>query len=133
MERFSQALEDHIRKGRYNRIEVDNSGLAILKRAKELENRHGDLRTVQTLLRKELRNDDQAQPTNHGANGTKQASDAWAKVIETLEREVEHLREENRWLRERLEELQRLALPAPRRPWWRWLGLKSRHNRHVSP
>jgi len=122
LERFSQALEGHIRKGRYNRIEVDNAGLAILQRAKALEERHGDLRTVQTLLRKELGNGDGTQPPNHDGNGVKQPLDAWVKLVQTLEREVADLREENRWLRGMLEELQRRSLPPPKRrwTWWRW-------------
>jgi len=123
LERFAQALEGHIRKGRYNRIEVDNTGLAILQRAKALEELHGDLRTVQTLLRKELGNGDGTQPPNHDGNGAKQPLDACAKLIQTLEREVADLREENQWLRRMLEELQRRSLPPSKRrlwTWWRW-------------
>lgn len=110
---FPKPLEGHVSKGRYNRIEVDDAGLAILKRAKDLELLHGDLRTVRSLLRTELPNKTEASPANGDGNGTKHASDAWAKVIETLEAEVAYLRRENDWLRQRLEELQRLALPAP--------------------
>jgi len=44
--------------------------------------------------------------------------DPWAILVEELRAEVRRLEEENRWLRARLEE--RLALPAPRRPWWAW-------------
>ena len=122
LDRFHQALEGHIRKGRYNRIEVDNTGLAILQRAKQLEELHGDLRTVRTLLGKELPNGDGTHPPNHDGNGVKQPSDAWAKLVQTLEREVADLREENRWLRGMLEELQRRSLPPPKRrwTWWRW-------------
>jgi len=44
------------------------------------------------------------------------------ELVQELRAEVGRLEEENRWLRERLEELQRLALPAPRRRWfWSWL------------
>ncbi len=118
LDRFAEALEGRVRKGRFNRIEVDDSGLVILERAKTLEGLHGDLRTVRTLLGKDGRNETETQGDIAEGNGAKRVSVDSTKLIETLERENAHLREEVSFLRERIEELMPLALPRPRRKWW---------------
>lgn len=121
LDRFAEALEGHIRKGQFNRIEVDDSGLVILERAKTLESLHGDLRTVRTLLGKDGRNEAKTPSDSSDGNGAKHVSVDSPKLIETLERENQHLREEVAFLRARIEELIPLALPSPkRRRWWRF-------------
>jgi len=121
LDRFAEALEGHVRKGRFNRIEVDDSGLVILERAKTLETLHGNLRTVQTLLGKDGRNEAETESNIVDGNGAKHASVDSTKLIETLERENVHLREEVAFLQARIEELMPLALPRPRRRWFAWL------------
>ncbi|RLC70348.1 MAG: hypothetical protein DRI26_07315, partial [Chloroflexi bacterium] len=67
---------------------------------------------------------------SEGQGASSQAADPWRMLVEELQAEVRRLEEENRWLRGRLEELQRLALPAPRRwrLWGWWRALKGERN-----
>lgn len=116
LDRFAEALEGHVRKGRFNRIEVTDSGLVILERAKTLEDLHGDLRTVRSLLGRDGRNEAETEGSITDGNSAKHVLVDQAKLVETLERENEHLREEIAFLRARIEELMPLALPRPRRP-----------------
>jgi len=54
------------------------------------------------------------EPANH-LQALLEAKDA---LIEELRRDRDHWRELALELQKQVEELQRLALPAPRRPWW---------------
>jgi hypothetical protein len=121
LDRFAQPLQGHVRKGQFNRIEVDDSGLMILQRAKQLEVQHGDLRTVQSLLRVETETSNTETEETTDGNGTKHVSVDQTKLIETLEREIDHLQGEIDFLRARVEELTPLALPRPRRGLFAWL------------
>lgn len=125
LDRFASVLDGHARRGQFNRIEIDNSGLAILQRAKQLEELHGDLRTVRTLLLQENPNTVKAQADNPIAERDEGVWEASAKVIETLENENAHLREEIAFLRNQIEGLMPLALPRPR-GWFSWLRLLGR-------
>ena len=119
--RFAESLQGHIRKGRFNRIEVDDNGLVILRRAQQLEAQYGDLRTVRNLLQSEIQSGVPQGRGNTVLNEPKQGLVDQTKLIEALEREIEHLREEVAFLRRRVEELTPLALPRPRRRWFSWL------------
>ena len=91
------------------------------QRAKQLEVQHGDLRTVQSLLRVETETSDVQVEGKTDNNSTKHVSTDQAKLIETLEREISHLQGEISFLRARVEELTPLALPRPRRGLFAWL------------
>ena len=121
LDRFAQPLQGHVRKGQFNRIEVDDNGFVILQRAKQLEAQHGDLRTVQSLLCVETETSDTKTEKNNSGNGAKHALADQTKLIETLEREIDHLQGEIGFLRARVEELTPLALPRPRRGLFAWL------------
>ena len=121
LDRFAQPLQGHVRKGQYNRIEVDDSGFMILQRAKQLEAQHGDLRIVQSLLGVETETSNTEVEQTTDGNGTKHVSVDQTKLIETLEREIDHLQGEISFLRARVEELTPLALPQPRRGFLAWL------------
>ena|GEM_PF-6662610 len=94
LDRFAQPLQGHARKGQFNRIEVDDSGFMILQRAKQLEVQHGDLRTVQSLLRVETETSDVEIENEVDKDRTKHDSADRTKLIETLEREINHLQGE---------------------------------------
>ena len=121
LDRFAEPLQGHVRKGQFNRIEVDDSGFMILQRAKQLEYQHGDLRTVQSLLRVESETNNAKVKDRTDKDRTKHDSSDQTKLIETLEREISHLQGEISFLRARVEELTPLALPRPRRGFLAWL------------
>ena len=128
LDRFAEPLQGHVRKGQFNRIEVDDSGFMILQRAKQLESQHGDLRTVQSLLRVESETRDAKVDDRADNDGTKHASSDQTKLIETLEREISHLQGEVSFLRARVEELTPLALPRSRRSFLAWLWRRPSSN-----
>jgi len=128
LDRFAQPLQGHVRKGQYNRIEVDDSGFMILQRAKQLEAQHGDLRIVQSLLGVETETSNTEVEQTTDGNGTKHVSVDQTKLIETLEREIDHLQGEISFLRARVEELTPLALPRPHRGFLAWLRRAAPNN-----
>jgi len=122
-------LAPYIRRGANGALLLDGSALEILRRAEDL--RKAGLTVAEAVARiaEEMGGNGRGEPGR--ATGEPPESGPWELLlrekdarIRELQAQVERLAEENAWLRERLEELQRLALPKPkRRWWWPWKGL----------
>jgi len=118
-------LAPYIRRGANGALLLDGSALEILRRAEDL--RKAGLTVAEAVARiaEEMGGNGRGEPGR--ATGEPPESGPWelllrekdARIAE-LQAQVERLTEENTWLRERMEELQRLALPAPRRRRWWW-------------
>jgi len=108
-------VDAHLRKGPNGQVIITDAARAMLDRLEALRKADGlTVKLAAAKVKEEL--SDGHKDERQGASTP---SDPWRMLVEELRAEVRRLKEENRWLRERLEELQRLALPAPRRPWWR--------------
>lgn len=118
-------LAPYIRKGQNGALLLDGSALEILRRAEDLRKAGLTVAEAVTRITEEMGGNRRGEPERTA--GEPPGSGPWelllrekdARIAE-LQAQVDRLAEENRWLRERLEEFQRAALPAPRRPWWRW-------------
>lgn len=118
---LSGILEEHITIGRNGKKLLSEQGFAIFNRLLELE-REGQTReaALQTIVKE--------RSTDQGKEGKLWESESKPEgnpeLIRSLQLTIEILREENRWLRKQIEELQQRALPPPQRPrrfwaWWR--------------
>ena len=111
-------LQGSIRRGRDNRILLDDSAVAILDRAVSLWRGGIPLKDLAQSLAKEL----QEQRDNGDKRTAGLSPDRENPVQDPCESYrimIEHLEDEVRWLRSQLELLQQRALPSPRRR-WRW-------------
>ena len=118
-------LAPYIRRGQNGALLLDGGAIEILRRAE-------DLRKAGVTIEEALRQVAEEMSESEGrkserAVGDPPESNFWKLLLQEkdariaeLRAQVERLTEENVWLRERLKELQRLALPAPRRRWWAW-------------
>jgi DNA-binding transcriptional MerR regulator len=125
---FKDLLETHLKRGDNNKILVDNDGLAILRRAKELEDLGNTLQAVSNLLKLEL-----------ASNGRKSQQEAISsasayrdELVQTLRNQVEELKRDKEILVEQLKEKEReierlhdllnRQLPPARaaRRWWQF-------------
>jgi len=124
---FKGLLQPHIKRGENNKILIDNDGLAILKRAKELEDLGNTLQAVANMLKLEMKrsNEDSQE------KGVIAVSTYRDELIETLKNLVEELKRDKEILLEQLKdkerEIERLhdllnrQLPSPRQKrWWQF-------------
>jgi len=121
-------LAPYIRRGANGALLLDGSALEILRRAEEL--RKAGLTVAEAVARITEEMDGNGRGEAGRATGEPPEIGLWELLlqekdarIEELQAQVERLTEENAWLREQMEKLQRLALPAPPRPWWARLVL----------
>lgn len=109
-------VDKHIVTDEGGHVALDNDGLAIFDRLMQLGADGLSLATAVSRLRSELEN-----PQENGVNKTVNSCPGCTAKDEL----IEELREQNRWLRDRVEELEIKALPDSR-PWWqRLLGIKA--------
>lgn len=112
-------VDAYLRKGPNGQVIITDAARAMLDRLEALRKADGlTVKLAAAKVKEELSDGHKDE-----CQGASTPSDPWRMLVEELRAEVRRLEEENRWLRERLEELQRLALPAPRRPWWARLVL----------
>ena len=110
-------VDAHLRKGPNGQVMLTDAARAMLDRLEALRKADGlTVNLAATKVKEEL--SDRHKEQRQGASTP--TANPWALLVEELRAEVRRLEEENRWLRARLEE--RLALPAPRRPWWAWFA-----------
>jgi len=124
-------LRDLLVSARGRPLEVSPQAIGILDRAAELKASGVPLNRLAQVLQSELGQD--GEPGSDRDSGAQalalepakhlqdflEAKDA---LIEELRRDRDHWRELAMRLERQVEELQRLALPAPRRPWWAWFA-----------
>lgn len=114
---LSEILNEHVTIGRNGKKLLSEQGFAIFNRLLELEREGLTGQAAATLITKEL-------TSEKGTGDTQSSNNSESEVISSLKLTIEILREENRWLRSQLEELQQRALPPVgglRRRWWSWL------------
>ena len=107
-------VDAHLRKGPNGQVMLTDAARAMLDRLEALRKADGLTVNLAAAKVKEELSDGHKEERQSAST----PPDPWAILVEELRAEVRRLEEENRWLRARLEE--RLALPAPRRPWWAW-------------
>lgn len=113
---LSEVLNDHIIKGRNGKKLISEQGFAIFNRLLKLERQGLTGNAAVKRMAEEL-----TELESKGDKG--QLDDKQSEVIQSLKLTIEILRDENRWLRSQLEELQQRALPPPggsQRRWWSW-------------
>jgi len=103
-------LAPFIRRGEKGKLLLDSSALEILRRAEALRGEGLTITDAMATIRDEM-------STNVG--GEEGRATGNEELVEVLKRENEHLRDEIRWLRARVDQLQPLALP--RRSLWKRL------------
>jgi len=121
-------LAPYIRRGRNGLLLLDGSAIEILRRAEEL--RKAGLTVAEAVARITEEMGENGGGELGRSTGKQSESGPWELLlrekdarIEELQAQVGRLIEENAWLRERVEEFQRLALPKPKRKWWwPWRG-----------
>lgn len=117
LDAFKAVLGESLKRGLKNKVLVDNNGLAILRRAKELEERGHTLKDVTVLLAEELKN-----PMQNNLNHAPETDLTSVTTLLLLEKDkrLKQMEEEILFLRGQvtgLEEIlqQRLvALPPPK-------------------
>jgi len=112
-------VDAYLRRGPNGQVIITDAARAMLDRLEALRKADGlSVKSAAARVKEELSNGHKSE----GQGASSQAADPWRMLVEELQAEVRRLEEENRWLRGRLEELQRLALPVPRRRrwWWPW-------------
>jgi len=112
---LSPILRGDFHKGTRGKILVTDGVLAALRRMREIESQGLSPKVAQSEIIRELGNGDGNGQATFGG-GLRES-----ELVEVLKRENDRLQEEVRWLRSRVEDLSRLALPRPRRTWFTWL------------
>lgn len=116
-------LRGHLKRGRDNRILVDDGAIAILDRAVALWRGGIPLRDLGQTIAGEMEEGAPHAGDGPAPNPERPASNR-CPTCEAYRKQIEHLEGEVRWLRSRLEELQARALPpAGSRPWSWWRRL----------
>ena len=119
---LSPILGEDLHRGKRGKILVGDKILATLRRMAELESQGLSPREAQGRILEELGNGHKDGETT-SAQGRPRSPEVAVlrELVEELRRDRDHWRDMALKLQEQVEELQRLALPAPRRPWWTWL------------
>lgn len=113
---LSEVLDGHITVGRNGKKLISEQGFTIFNRLLELERQGLTGQAAVKQIAGELK-----RPTSTDETPSSTASES--EVVGSLKLTIEILREENRWLRSQLENLQQAALPpagGARRHWWNW-------------
>jgi len=114
IEGFNGDLAKHVKRGSNNELLFDGEALAILQRVEDIREAQGiSIRRAVSMVQQELGGDHDS--TTRTTTGSRD------RLVEMLEREDEHLRQEIGWLREKIDQLTPLALPRGRR-WWPFSG-----------
>jgi len=117
---LSPILGEDLHRGKRGMILVGDKILAALRRMAELESQGLSPREAQGRILEELGNGHKDGETTFAQGRLRLPEVAVLReLVEELRRDRDHWRDMALKLQEQVEELQRLALPAPRRPWWR--------------
>jgi thioesterase domain-containing protein len=112
LERFNGDLDKHVKRGSKNELLFDGEALAMLRRVE-------DIRKAQRIsIKRAIITVQQELDGNHDST-TRRTTESRDRLVEILQRESKHLRQEVIWLREKIDRLTPLALPR-RRGWLPW-------------
>lgn len=88
---FDPILKKHIRRGEKNKILVDNNGLAILRRARELENEKNTLKEVLYALEKEIDSNGDKSQGKEASSVSRETVEVYKSTIKQMEKEIKRL------------------------------------------
>lgn len=109
---FNGDLDRHVKRGSNNELLLDGEALAMLRRVEDVRTTHGiSIKRAIMMVQEEL-------DGNHEST-TRITTESRNELVEILQRENEHLRQEIVWLRERIDRLTPLAIPR-RLSWLPW-------------
>jgi len=119
---LSPILGRDLHRGKRGKILVGDKILAALRRMAELESRGLSPREAQTRILEELGNGHKGGESTFAQGSPRSPEVAILReLVEELRQDRDHWRDLALKLQSQLEELQRRALPAPRRRrWWKW-------------
>jgi len=110
LQAFNGDLDRHVRRGSNNELLLDGEALAMLRRIEDIRKAQGiSIKRAVIRVQEELDSDHDSP--------TRITTGSRDKLVEILQRENEHLRQEVIWLREKIDRLTPLALPRGRRRW----------------
>jgi len=116
---LSPILGEDLHRGKRGKILVGDKILATLRRMAELESQGLSPREAQGRILEELGNGYKDGESTFAQGRPRSPEVAVLReLVEELRRDRDHWRDMALKLQGQVEELQRLALPAPRRPWW---------------
>lgn len=115
LDAYKAVLGESLKRGAKNKILVDNDGLMILRRAKELEGQGLTLKDVAIRLEAELAESEampESSPPETASNETQ------AELMQVKDQYIKHLESEVSYLRDRLEGMEEFMkqLPAGTEP-----------------
>lgn len=114
LQAFNGDLDRHVRRGSNNELLLDGEALAMLRRIEDIWKAQGiSIKCAVIRVQEEL--DGDRDLSSRIITGSRDKPE----LVEMLQRENEHLRQEVAWLRERVDQLTPLALPR-RRGWLPW-------------
>lgn len=114
LQAFNGDLDRHVRRGSNNELLLDGEALAMLRRIEDIRKAQG-ISIKRAVIRVQEELDGDHDSTTRITTGSRDKPE----LVEMLQRENEHLRQEVAWLRERVDQLTPLALPR-RRGWLPW-------------
>lgn len=110
-------FDQFIRRGEKNKILIDDSGIEVLRRFRQLEKNSDSLQVVAEEIKQEQPKREDPPTTEEDNLNQAESNEAQSTLIEEKERQIKRLEEENRYLKDRLErkedQVQQL-LPAAR-------------------
>lgn len=110
LDAYKAVLGDSLKRGAKNKILVDNDGLMILRRAKELEEQGLTLKDVATQIDAELQSQ-QSEPETPEAETA--PNETQTELMQFKDQYIKHLESEVTYLRDRLEGMQEVVKQLP--------------------
>lgn len=109
-------LAPYVRRGQNGKLLLDSSAIEILRRAENLRKEGLTVEEAVAQIREEITGKGRGEV----GNSTGDLPGTWKLLLEEKDKRIRTLEEEVAFLRARIERLEPLALPAPRRRWWPW-------------
>lgn len=121
-------ISEHIKRGDNGVLILDGGAVEVLRRLEAFRKEGRTLREAASLIAEEMRGNGagnprealETTPTDNGeVTALRELIGELRARVTSLERDKAYLQERLTQALSQLEEVQRLTLPAPRRPWWR--------------
>ena len=106
LDQLRTTLDEHIQRGRRNKILLTNTGFQILERAKQLEDQGIALQELPKILEEELPDKSEDKPQYNSKTNLAQGQDQ-SQLIKEKERRIEDLQSRVRYLETKLDERDR--------------------------
>lgn len=96
-------FDQFIRRGEKNKIIMDDSGVEVLRRFRQLEKNSDSLQVVAEEIKQEQHKREDPPTTNKENLNQTDLNEAQSVLVEEKERQIKRLEEENRYLKDQLE------------------------------